>query len=166
MKTDPIFEHDRREFLRMQHELKLARYEIKQLEQIVVEKKETKKVPANQKTIDDYTAIDFCKTFQKLFKEHYGKGFHITRWSSTGESMKKVMKAFYDEGGSNRDVMEFIKWSVKQKTHSGTYMNIGYLNFIIQDYRMYHIKKAEVQYNKNEADPERIKKVLERRFGK
>lgn len=159
---DPLFENTTKAFRKKTEEITMLKREVKMLRDLLSNKEEKPK-PTVNKTIDDFNGLDFCKEFQKLYKAHYGVGFNITNFGTASTSMNKVIEAFRAEGQTNTDVLEFLKWGVKRKTHTNGYMTIGYLNVIIQDYRMETLAKPVEESIEVQVDPEKLKNITANR---
>jgi hypothetical protein len=164
---DKIFDETKKSYSKLKEQIRMLKKEIQWLRGLIPGNGEAK--PEGPKTIENYTSLDFCKEFQKLFKEHVGKGYHISNFGSAGTAMKKIMTAFQNEGEDNKAVLEFIKWGVKQETYDHKYMTIGYLSTLIQDYRMKGIqlpKKEEPKVEKQDVDKQKMKELMARRLKK
>ena len=156
---DPVFDHDKRFVEKLKEEIKWLKKENTMLRSTKTKLKASDD-PVSKKALN---AIDYCKMFQKFFKEHYGQSLHIYKWAVAGESMKKVMQAFKDDNYNESDIVSFLRWAAGQLTHTGSYMNIGYLNAIVQDYKMFHMKPVEKKVTQ-EIDKDKLRNILTRKY--
>lgn len=167
---DKIFEQTKKTFSRLREQIQMLKKENQMLRGLIPGNEPAK--VDGPKILENYNSLDFIKEFQKLFKEYIGKGYHISNFGSAGTAMKKIISAFYNENETNKDILEFLKWGVRQETHDHKYMTIGYLTTLIQDYRMKDIKlskKYEEQDNiieDYEIDEQKFDELMFRRLKK
>lgn len=155
--NDPIFDHDREYVLRLKEELKMAKKEIAMLRKCM--KTETpQEAPSS--------AMTLTKTFQKLYREAHKVGYVITNWATQNMAMKTLCEIFTKEGLKDEDVVEFLKWAVKQKTHTGGFMTIPYLRVVVQDYFHQMRPATEQPVELPVEQQQQVRDVLNRRFGK
>jgi Cu/Zn superoxide dismutase len=162
---DPMFEHTKKSFLQLKEQIKMLKKENTMLRNLLNDKESKVKTIPSLRTIEEYNPLDFCKEFQKLYKKEYNVGFHIHNFGSSTASMRKVIDAFQQDNESNNAVLEFLTWAVKRKTHTGHFMNIGYLSTLIQTYRTERLTKntVEPKVSVDNIDKERLAQIIAKR---